>query len=117
MHFTDEQPFFLPFPRRGNVRPQQRVQYFGAQRQKLVILGSGWGATSLLKGIDVTKYDVTVVSPRNHFLVRQQQKWEKDTKNHSPNPYASRPHLAWCFLCSPPTPAASRRATDRVPSS
>lgn len=39
------------------------------QREKLVILGSGWGAASLLKGIDAAKFDVTVVSPRNHFLV------------------------------------------------
>ncbi|KAK6192799.1 hypothetical protein SNE40_004210 [Patella caerulea] len=37
-------------------------------RQKLVILGTGWGGYSVLKNIDKKKYDVIVVSPRNHFL-------------------------------------------------
>ena len=37
-------------------------------RERLVILGTGWGATSVLKTIDASKYDVTVVSPRNYFL-------------------------------------------------
>ncbi len=37
-------------------------------RQKLVILGSGWGSYSVLKTINKNKYDVVVVSPRNHFL-------------------------------------------------
>ena len=34
----------------------------------LVILGSGWGAVSLLKGLDRDLYEVTVISPRNYFL-------------------------------------------------
>ena len=34
----------------------------------LVILGSGWGAVSLLKGLDRDAYEVTVISPRNYFL-------------------------------------------------
>ena len=34
-----------------------------------MILGTGWGATSVLKTIDASKYDVTVVSPRNYFLM------------------------------------------------
>ena len=38
-------------------------------RERLVILGTGWGATSVLKTIDASKYDVTVVSPRNYFLM------------------------------------------------
>lgn len=37
-------------------------------RERLVILGTGWGAAAFLKDIDMDKYDVTVVSPRNHFL-------------------------------------------------
>ena len=37
-------------------------------REKLVVLGSGWGAVALLKNIDPTLYDVSVVSPRNFFL-------------------------------------------------
>ena len=37
-------------------------------REKLVILGSGWGAVALVKNIDPNLYDVSVVSPRNFFL-------------------------------------------------
>lgn len=33
-----------------------------------MILGTGWGGYSLLKNVDRRKYDVVVVSPRNHFL-------------------------------------------------
>ena len=36
-------------------------------KEKLVVLGSGWGSYSFLKSVDLTKYDVTVVSPRNYF--------------------------------------------------
>lgn len=37
-------------------------------RQRLVILGTGWGSYSVLRCIDKKRYDVLVVSPRNHFL-------------------------------------------------
>lgn len=37
-------------------------------RRKLIVLGSGFGAFSLIKEIDTSAYDVIVVSPRNHFL-------------------------------------------------
>ena len=37
-------------------------------RKKLVVLGSGWGAMSLLRQLDPGLYDVHVVSPRNYFL-------------------------------------------------
>ena len=36
--------------------------------QRLVILGTGWSSYSLLKNADKRKYEVVVVSPRNHFL-------------------------------------------------
>lgn len=35
---------------------------------RLVVLGTGFGAFSLIKRIDTRLFDVTVVSPRNHFL-------------------------------------------------
>lgn len=38
------------------------------QKPRVVILGSGFAAFSLLKDIDVDAYEVLVVSPRNHFL-------------------------------------------------
>jgi len=34
----------------------------------LVVLGSGWGATSFLKTLDTEEYNVVVISPRNYFL-------------------------------------------------
>jgi NADH:ubiquinone reductase (non-electrogenic) len=37
-------------------------------KKTLAILGSGWGATSLLKDLDTAEYNVVVVSPRNYFL-------------------------------------------------
>ena len=37
-------------------------------KPSLVILGSGFAALSILKDINLRAYDVTVVSPRNHFL-------------------------------------------------
>ena len=37
-------------------------------RSRLLILGSGFGSRHLLHHIDTARYDVTVVSPRNHFL-------------------------------------------------
>src|ERR1051325_5132934 len=37
-------------------------------RPNLTILGSGFGAFSLLKAVDARTYDVVLISPRNHFL-------------------------------------------------
>jgi len=34
----------------------------------VLVLGSGWGAHSMIKVIDTDIYDVVLVSPRNHFL-------------------------------------------------
>ena len=44
----------------------QNVQTSG--RQRLVILGTGWGSYSVLKHINKKLFDVIVISPRNHFL-------------------------------------------------
>lgn len=38
-------------------------------KKKVVILGSGWGGNRLARTLDKDLYDVTVVSPANHFLV------------------------------------------------
>ncbi|KAL4457622.1 hypothetical protein ABPG75_012487 [Micractinium tetrahymenae] len=37
-------------------------------RQRLVILGTGWGGARLARDIDPAKYDITIVSPRNHMV-------------------------------------------------
>uniref|UniRef100_A0A7S4IZG0 NADH:ubiquinone reductase (non-electrogenic) n=1 Tax=Odontella aurita TaxID=265563 RepID=A0A7S4IZG0_9STRA len=38
------------------------------EKEKIVVLGVGWGAAAFLKDIDTSKFDVTVISPRNFFL-------------------------------------------------
>lgn len=38
------------------------------KKEKIVVLGTGWGAASYVKDINTDLYDVTVVSPRNYFL-------------------------------------------------
>jgi len=38
------------------------------ERKKVVVLGSGWGAISLIKKLDPKLYDVTVASPRPFFF-------------------------------------------------
>ncbi|KAL7556189.1 hypothetical protein ACA910_015307 [Epithemia clementina (nom. ined.)] len=37
-------------------------------KERIVILGTGWGAASFVKDIDTRIYDVTVISPRNYFV-------------------------------------------------
>lgn len=37
-------------------------------KESVVIIGTGWGGFRLLQHLDKKKYDVTVVSPRNHFV-------------------------------------------------
>ena len=37
-------------------------------RPRLVILGSGWGAARLARDIDASKWDLTLLSPRNHMV-------------------------------------------------
>lgn len=37
------------------------------QRKQVVVLGTGWSAMNLIMRLDVAKYDVTVISPRNFF--------------------------------------------------
>ncbi|XP_071907051.1 external alternative NAD(P)H-ubiquinone oxidoreductase B1, mitochondrial isoform X2 [Coffea arabica] len=38
-----------------------------SQKKRVVVLGTGWAATSFLKDLDISSYDVQVVSPRNYF--------------------------------------------------
>ncbi|KAK9768102.1 NADH:ubiquinone oxidoreductase [Basidiobolus ranarum] len=41
---------------------------FDPSKKTLVILGTGWGSTSILRELDTDKFNVVVVSPRNYFL-------------------------------------------------
>lgn len=37
------------------------------KKKKIVVLGTGWAGISFLKDLDITSYDVQVVSPQNYF--------------------------------------------------
>ena len=37
-------------------------------RPRLVVLGTGWGGARLLRDVNPLKFDITVISPRNHFV-------------------------------------------------
>ncbi|KAJ1838439.1 NADH:ubiquinone oxidoreductase, partial [Coemansia sp. RSA 2703] len=37
-------------------------------KKTLVLLGTGWGSTTILKTLDTSNFNVVVVSPRNYFL-------------------------------------------------
>ncbi|KAJ2856632.1 NADH:ubiquinone oxidoreductase, partial [Coemansia erecta] len=39
-----------------------------SKKKTLVLLGTGWGTTTILKNVDTLRYNVVVVSPRNYFL-------------------------------------------------
>lgn len=39
-----------------------------ANRKRIVVLGSGWGALSFVRKLDPMVFDVTIVSPRNYFF-------------------------------------------------
>jgi hypothetical protein len=46
-----------------DVDPNQKEP----KKKRVVVLGTGWAGTSLLKDLDASLYDVQVVSPRNYF--------------------------------------------------
>ena len=37
------------------------------KKKRVLVLGTGWAATSFLKDLDASLYDIQVVSPRNYF--------------------------------------------------
>ncbi|KAJ2163197.1 NADH:ubiquinone oxidoreductase [Coemansia sp. RSA 552] len=41
---------------------------FDPAKKTLVLLGTGWGSTTVLKNLDTENFNVVVVSPRNYFL-------------------------------------------------
>ncbi|KAJ2615182.1 NADH:ubiquinone oxidoreductase [Coemansia sp. RSA 1365] len=43
-------------------------QPFDPNKKTLVLLGTGWGSTTVLKNLDTENFNVVVVSPRNYFL-------------------------------------------------
>ncbi|KAI4524961.1 FAD/NAD(P)-binding domain-containing protein [Schizophyllum commune Tattone D] len=41
---------------------------FDSTKKTVVVIGSGWGATSWLRSVDNTEFNVIVISPKNYFL-------------------------------------------------
>ena len=39
-----------------------------SKRERIVVLGTGWGAHSFLKTVDASRYEVLTISPRNYFM-------------------------------------------------
>ena len=59
--------FVVHMKRTFNIKifnTSQQVRY----KSNLVIIGAGWGGFRLARDINKEKYDVTILSPRNHFL-------------------------------------------------
>ncbi|KAL4620311.1 hypothetical protein ACB092_06G144900 [Castanea dentata] len=52
-----------PDTRAPHVDPNEKEP----KKKRVVVLGTGWAGTSLLKDLDASLYDVQVVSPRNYF--------------------------------------------------
>jgi len=47
------------------------IKHKSGRQPKVIVLGSGWGAMTFIQGLseeEAQMYDITVVSPRNHFL-------------------------------------------------
>lgn len=65
-HTRSKQSLATKTPRSSRTISEATAKKRG--KPKLVILGTGWGSFRLVKSLDYSKYDVTVISPRNHFL-------------------------------------------------
>mmetsp|Transcript_15989 Transcript_15989/g.22782 ORF Transcript_15989/g.22782 Transcript_15989/m.22782 type:complete len:658 (-) Transcript_15989:363-2336(-) len=60
--------FLHSISRGGNNEELELSSDGAATKEKIVILGTGWGSAAFLKEIDTSKFDITVISPRNFFL-------------------------------------------------
>lgn len=50
------------------VEKATRPTFPDEKKKKVVILGSGWGAMSVLNHLNPGQFDITIISPRNYFL-------------------------------------------------
>lgn len=54
--------------RPAQVKNILRLASSSADRPKIVVIGAGWAGYRVAHDLDKKKFDVAVVSPRNHFL-------------------------------------------------
>ncbi|KAG2228211.1 hypothetical protein INT45_011003 [Circinella minor] len=70
----EQVPFLALHPERGGVKNLPVVTHQlddlaqDEGKPRLVIIGSGWGAVSVLRNLDKDKFNVTIISPNNYFL-------------------------------------------------
>ncbi|KAK4519381.1 uncharacterized protein ATC70_009616 [Mucor velutinosus] len=72
---SEHVPYLALHPERGGAKGLPISKYYiddntkhENTKERVVILGSGWGAISVIKNLDKDKYNVTVVSDNNYFL-------------------------------------------------
>ena len=41
----------------------------GPRKERVIVLGTGWGAGAVMARIDPLRYEIVCVSPRNYFLM------------------------------------------------
>ncbi|GAA5810668.1 hypothetical protein MFLAVUS_004094 [Mucor flavus] len=67
-------PYLALHPQRGGNKQLPVSNYYiddtqeENEKPRLVIIGSGWGAVSVVKNLDKEKYNVTIISDNNYFL-------------------------------------------------
>lgn len=49
------------------LSPPQQPPASEQRREHVVVLGTGWAAVNFFRNLDPSKFDVTVISPRNYF--------------------------------------------------
>ena len=46
----------------------RKQKFKGTKKKKVVLLGSGWGALSVVRHLEPGQFEFTVISPRNYFM-------------------------------------------------
>ena len=70
----EQVPFLALHPERGGAKNLPVVTHQlddlaeDEEKPRLVIVGSGWGAVSVLRNLEKDKFNVTIISPNNYFL-------------------------------------------------
>jgi hypothetical protein len=91
-----------------------------SQKKKLVVLGNGWAGYRLILDVDITKYDLSVISPR-YTLTRPRlaprtalHVWRALTSQIAALLHARRNYFLFTPLLTSTTGAPSSSLTDRA---
>ena len=58
----------LNYSKIKNIFVKNRRKNYSEKRPKILVLGTGWGSFKFIKAIDKKYWDVSIISPRNHFI-------------------------------------------------